>query len=79
MKREKDFSVYTEQLIQEMVRNMAIECTFHTAIVIEYVALRGLTAEHKEYSVETSLLARNWCIDLEQTEFILVKRKCLNR
>ena len=39
--------------------------TFHTTAVVACVALAGFAAEHKECSVETSVLARNRCIDLK--------------
>lgn len=38
--------------------------TFHTTTVVAFVALRSFAAEHKECPMETSVLTRNWCINL---------------
>lgn len=42
--------------------------TFHAAAVIACVALRSFAAEQKECSVEASVLARYWCIHLQEGE-----------
>lgn len=39
--------------------------TFHTAAVVACVALVGFAAEQKKCSVETPVLTRNGCVNLE--------------
>lgn len=49
--------------------------TFHTTAVVAFVALGSFAAEHKECPMETSVLTRNWCINLtrwKDTEVLVI-------